>query len=234
MKHAISFIAVMYAATLLMSCLSPYEGEEAGDGLPGDKTPIVVSELFTPAENENGKPGYRFFTNDTRYQSPTGYTLWSTVPSPQPAGDFLKRKITVHKPYGENVAGYGMVICSTQQVINEQVTTVFLTVMINNVGQYAVGKVIGTRYQTLVDWTTANGLDEGRVPNTVEVVRDTSAIDKNRYYLYFNDPLGKNKEHFFVDNIAPVSEGKGMNGCIVVISPLDIRDGGAVDVWFYE
>jgi hypothetical protein len=223
-KIAILFIIVITVVTLT-ACLSPYNGESSG--LPEEGTPMdYATDLFIPVEVEDETIGtFRFSTNDPKYRTPSGYTLWTYCSD---VVGFQDRTVTVRKPLGSNVAGYGMIICSAQRQISGRIATVFLSVMINNNRQYAVGKVIGGSYIPLVNWTDSTGLHKGiGLENIIRVVKDEE--NPNKYTLYCNNV----NEGFFVDDEVPRCEGMGQNGYIVVIAPDDL-DTRTVEVWFSE
>jgi len=228
MKRYCIFLLIVCVSLVFISCLSPYKGDDEGkNGIPGNDTPIVISELFMPFTGGSGNgDGFRFYTNDSKYRAPSGYTLWTCWPS---QGEFTERTVSMQKRQGEYIAGYGMVICSDERVVDGVSQPVFLTVMINNNGKYAVGKVVGSFYKSLQDWRDAPGLTVGSVENTVTITRKDEA-NPNKYNLYFN---GVDAGLSFNDSEEPRCNGYGRNGYIVVISPLDLN-ASAVEVLFYE
>ena len=220
MKHFAVFLMIVLIIALV-SCLSPYSGKD-GTGLPGDETPVEISTLFKP----EGSTGWiKFYTNDSKYRNPSGYTLWTY--NSNPSGPFTERTVRLYKTTGDNIAGYGVVICSEQKLIDGKWQQVFLTVMINNNGQYAVGKVIGSSYMHLENWKYCTSLNKASgQENTIKIIK---SAEPNKYQLIFN---GLDEGLFFVDSIEPFCSG-GQDGYIIVISPADLR-GSAVEAWFYE
>jgi hypothetical protein len=221
------------AAILFLAggCLSPYKGEEEGSGLPETGSPVTpVSDLFDVEDpGGGGDPRVtRFYTNDTKYRTPSGYTLWSAGDGTEVSA-FTSRTVTVWKPSGSAVAGYGLVICEALRTTENGTEKVFLTVMINNSGKYAVGKVYGGRYESLVWWKDSTSLIIGSgIPNKITVVKD--GTQPNQYDLWLNDVFVET----FNDADVPFCESKGRSGYIVVITPTDLANGSSVDVWFEE
>jgi hypothetical protein len=101
-----------------------------------------------------------------------------------------------------------------------------LTVMLNNNRQYAVGKVVAGKYESLQWWTVSSFINAGSGPvNTINVSYDTVL---ERFTLKINGGSAL----IFTDDEEPKHSG-GDNGYIAVISPLDRFDQGeAVDVYF--
>jgi hypothetical protein len=211
---------------VLASCLQPYQKEgEKESGTPSGPMG-AASELFKPI----GDGAIRFYTADTKYRTPLGYTLWAYNEKPQET--FKERTVVVNKPAGDSIAGYGVIICSGLREVGGRKERVFLAVMINNNGQYAVGKVTGASYKEIEGWKSTEGLGKSAgLDNTIKIVRDGGSLS-SRYNLYFNgrhDP----ETDYFIDSMEPVCAG-GDNGYIVVISPTDLSGGSGVEVWFYE
>ena len=223
MKKAYNIIAVIIILLTLSSCLSPYTGDD-DDGLPEPTTPIVNSDLFIP-DNSTGKNVYTLNTNDPKYRTPSGYTLWTITSD---ALEFNERTIIAQKPHGSSIAGYGMIICYAQRTVGDSQVPVFLTVMVNNNKQYAIGKIINASYNHLVHWTEGQGLLKGvGLTHKIKVVRDKD--NPNKYNLYINDVF----ERTFTDDEVPRCEGMGRNGLIVVIAPSDLNNS-SVEVRFEE
>jgi hypothetical protein len=208
----------------------------AGCGMPdsyaGKETEIVRpvnfemrSELFEEAGVESGLTVTRMRTNDTENWTRQGYTLWTAWGADNLA-PFTDRTVEVSKPKGYSGAGYGVVICQGTRIVEGKTTITMLTVMINNNGQYALGKVIGGGYEDILWWTGSpyiNSIGAGS-PTTIRV-----SYDGVKFWLYFNNMFVRN----FADNIEPVHSG-GRNGYIVVIAPADKFPEEEVEVYFKE
>ena len=224
MKRNVIGLLIVCIIAILASCLSPYTEELKNEtGLPSGSTSIEFSYF------EKISTGYKLYTTDPKYRTPSGYTLWAY--NSDPSGSFTEREVSLSKPTGDSIAGYGVIICSEQHMIEGRMENVFLTVMINNLGQYAVGKVIGAFYIPLEKWRSPGTLKSGSgLTNTIKIEKDTAI--NNRYNLYFNDNHNSASD-FFIDSIEPFCNGVGRNGYIVVISPNDLN-GSAVEVYFHE
>jgi hypothetical protein len=230
----LSAVAAALCVALVFGCVSPYEGTpEDGSGLPGTGTVTAVSDLFSSGGESpgNGERVTRFYTNDGKYRAPSGYTLWT-------AGDggagtpFTSRTVAVRKPYGNGGAGYGVVFCEAPRTAGGTTERVYLTVLINNKGEYAVGKVRGADFRALVWWTGSTRLVSGPgMTNTITVVRD--GTEGNKYHLFLNDGPQAEEVTAFVDEGEPYCNGVGRNGYIVVIAPGDLDKAG-VEVFFTE
>ena len=129
------------------------------------------------------------------------------------------------KSKGYAGACYGLVICAGQRVVDGETVETMLTVMINNEGQSALGKVKGGRYEPLLDLTRTANLNTGvGAPNTIWVT-----YSGDTFSLYINDFF----EREFTDTREPVHY-EGRDGYIVVIAPADRFPEGEVDVYFTE
>jgi hypothetical protein len=207
----------------MRSPFSPYEGEA---GLPEPETIEEATDLFEPYQEE-GSPDavLRFYTKDSRYRGTSGYTLWTYRDEAERA----ESEAEVYKTLGSDTAGYGLVVYSEERPVKGKAERVFMTVMINNSGQYAAGKVTGTRYTALVPWTAHEALESGRgARNRIQVVADGE--EANRYELYFNGRAAG----YFLDGTQPFCGGRGRSGYVVVLAPEDLNGGGAVEVFFRE
>jgi hypothetical protein len=144
-------LAALGLALAVTGCGGPYEaGDSKEEGSGGGAGYGLVSELFKETgETAAGETVTRFQTNDGKYWTERGYTAW-TVWGTEGPEDFTGRKVRVSKKQGSASAGYGLVLCQgVREAEGKQVATM-LTVMINNEGKYAIGKVIGGRYDSLV------------------------------------------------------------------------------------
>jgi hypothetical protein len=208
-------------ALIIVSCLSPYNGAE-NSGLPVPGAPVeIVNDLFDQLDESK----YHFYTNDPKYWTINGYTLWTMLDGNE--SDILTtRTVKVSKPVGDNFAGYGIVICDASRVAGGELKKVMLTVLVNNQGQYALGKVIAGYYNSMQGWTYTPNLDKGS--GLINVIKVHYNND-NTYSLYFNGNLTTT----FSDNNEPKCQGLGKNGYIVVISPTDLK-GSGVEVLFEE
>ncbi|QQO10705.1 hypothetical protein [Breznakiella homolactica] len=215
--------ALFLAAAVLGGCAQPQGAadEEAGE----DGGMALVNELFVATETAAGTVT-RFTTSDPQYWSRNGFTVW-TVWDEGAKDPFEERTVLVNKPKGNSSAGYGLVICQGTREVGGENTVTMLTVMVNNNGEYALGKVIGGNYESKQWWTATSYLTSGEgMVNTLTV---TYTAASQEYLLKIN---GYDVQRF-TDELAPVHTG-GRNGYVVVISPVDRFPASEVDVYFTE
>ena len=221
MKIQITLCLIFAITFFSMGCISPNNP----DVITNADTPVfeMTSDLFEEIGENAGLKTVRFYTNDTLYWSQHGYTVWTVWGNEN--APFVERTVLMSKPKGYAAACYGFVICQGRRIIDGKETDTMLTVMINNEGRYALGKVIGGRYEALFDLTSSPHLNSGAgAPNTVQV-----KFDGELFLLYFNGTL----ERSFSDTIEPVHIS-GRDGYIVVIAPSDRFPEGEVDIYFTE
>ncbi|MCL2791681.1 MAG: hypothetical protein FWD87_01190 [Spirochaetaceae bacterium] len=209
---------------LIFSCLPPYESQ-IDIGLPDDGGAIsLVKDLFkVVGSDDKGRKITTFLLNDNTYWSEYGYTLWTVEPGPGEAV-FSTREVGLIKASGNNLAGYGFLIC---QGIRADYGPTMLTVMINTEQNYAIGKVIRGNYQRIKAWTHSSYLlnGYGRL-NELKVTYDR---DLKEYTLIINNFVAEK----FKDETPPVHEG-GASGYIVVVSPQDRFPESPVEIMFLE
>jgi hypothetical protein len=211
------------AALALGACVSPYEGDTP-DQRGEQKGFEQTTHLFEEQGETGGERTVRFHTNDVRYWSEYGYTVW-TVWGESEAEEFTGRTVKMSKAKGFAGACYGLVICEGKRMVEGEAKVTMLTVMINNEGQYALGKVIDGRYEAVLDLTRTVHLNRGvGAPNTIWISRDGGVFS-----MYVNGVF----ERSFTDSREPVYY-EGRNGYIVVIAPVDRFPEGEVDVYFTE
>jgi hypothetical protein len=212
--------AVLLAALIITGCSDSYETAEP-DPIEDDGIE-EAAVLFEETGFSGGWTVTRFHVSDSRYWSRNGYTLWTVWGEELP---FSERTVKLSKPKGYEGAGYGLVICQGSRFFEGREEETMLTVMINNNGQYALGKVIGGRYESIQEWTNSPYIREGPgAPNTV-TVRSSG----DGFVLLINDCVVR----AFSDGTPPYHSG-GRNGYIVVTAPSDNNTQGGVDVYFTE
>jgi hypothetical protein len=218
-------LAVLLAALIVSGCSDSYEAAEPGPIKEGGIKEDGIEEASLLFE-ETGSSGEgtvtRFQVSGSRYWSRNGYTLWTVWGEELP---FAERTVKLSKSKGYAGAGYGLVICQGSRFFEGREEETMLTVMINNNGQYALGKVIGSRYESIQEWTYSSSIREGPgAPNTVTVRPNGDGF----VLLVNNRALGT-----FSDGTGPCYSG-GRNGYIVVVAPSDNNTQGGVDVYFTE
>jgi hypothetical protein len=207
----------------------PDSGSE-GD-LPNEDpgTIALVETLFVPTDDvETGTVITRFHTNDPKYWSPQGFTLWTMWDTGTPDGSTAwEREVIVSKKNGYKRAGYGMVLCQGVRTYKGKSEQTMLTVFINNEREFAIGKVIAGQYTIMRGWTKTLYLNTGTgVDNKLKVGYNPALAE-------FTLTINGNVAYNFKDMAEPRHSG-GKNGYIVVIGPLDNFPTEEVDVYFTE
>jgi hypothetical protein len=182
-----------------------------------------ASELFAEeGEDEEGNVTTRLRTNDRKYRGTNGSTLWTVWGEEE---EFSGREVRTSKASGDAAAGYGLVICHGVRESGGREEETMLVVMINNRGEYAVGRVIGGSYRSIA-WWTKNAAIRGwsGAPNEIKVSKEGEefVVACNGIEVWR-----------FADTEEPVHRG-GRNGYVVVISPLDRFPEEETDVYFTE
>jgi hypothetical protein len=224
MLRAVIFLEI---AGLCGCSLNSIDSENNDSGLPDAEAPIaVVDSLFDESALESGKTQTHFHTNNPQYWTWSGFSIWTVWDAGEQAV-FTERTVELSKPNGALHAGYGLVICQGSRVYNGASVPTMLVVMINNNGQYSIGKVIGAAYHEMVWWTNSGLLQAGAgVQNELKIQYDG---ENQEFYLFING----SEERVFKDSETPVHYG-GKSGYIVVISPVDNFPSKDVDVYFTE
>jgi hypothetical protein len=187
---------------------------------------ILASGLFEEGEADaEGNVTTRLRTNDPAYWSGNGYTLWTAWGDEGIGSEFAERTVTVSKLKGDTQAGYGLVICEGIREVGGEAKETMLVFMINNAGEYAIGKVLGGRYESQVWWTRSAAIRPGLgAPNEVTVRRNGEAFEVQANGETINE---------YVEGDEPKHSG-GRNGYVAVISPLDRFPQNEVDIYYTE
>ena len=223
-KPITAFIICTALIMLYASCSNSYRAEEEvpdnGGGIH-----LASDEFVEGLANTEGEVTTRFYTNDPKYWGLNGTTLWTVWGLEAPTDAFVEREVMMSKAKGDVSAGYGLVICQGERQVEGAAEKTMLVVMINNKGEYTIGKVIGGLYEVIEWWTANAALNAGAgVPNRIKVRKESGA-----YVVY----AGSIEITRFVDDEEPIHNG-GRNGYVVVISSLDRLPTDEVDVLFTE
>jgi hypothetical protein len=198
--------------------VTPKQADKAPVGADGFRE---VEDLFVDGDEEGQ---VIFATNDSAWWSPLGYTLWALNGEVQEPFDF--REVKCNKISGAAAAGYGIVFCHYESS-DPATGETMLTVMINTLGEYILGEVVGDRFYEFSPWRESEYLRKGYNQGNVVGLRWDS--EESRFELSFNGfPATA-----FSDEVEPLHAG-GENGYIVVISPADTFPGNPVQVVFTE
>ena len=149
--------------TIMTSCeLAPFEEGQN----PVNPEQTNVQEESTMFEEYEQNKTFIFETNDTKYLTPNGYTLW-TVPQINTSENFNAISVKVTKESGRTEAGFGLVFC--EQNIDEK--PFMLAVMINTNGLYSIGKIYDGVFSHINNgWLKSNHIYSGLgVPNDISI-----------------------------------------------------------------
>ena len=222
-----NWAAIILAISIIMiniSCKGDTPEDEKEDVSAGGIK--EANELFKKTESDSsGKVTTRLHTSDKKYFGINGSTLWTVWGEEGIEEEFKDREVMMSKVRGNAAAGYGLVLCHGLRDVDGKKEETMLVVMINNHGEYAIGKVIGGRYDSLV-WWTKNAAIRGwaGAPNEIKITKEGEA-----FIIKCNGA----EITSFVDGDEPRHTG-GKNGYVVVISPQDRISGNEVDVYFTE
>jgi hypothetical protein len=222
MRNACHFIPVLIAV-MLTACPNNFpEKQEQTESAP----PFVWDDaLFVSDGSEDGKERTVFRTNNEKYRTLEGMTLWTVRGDAQ--AEFAGRTVTMGKSLGYSGGGYGIVFCQKEYAVKGKSTPAMLVAMINNEGQYIVGKATGGVFTDYGWWKQTPYLNRGAgAANEITVTYEKESGD---YLLTIN---GHDIEHFR-DGGEPELKG-GKNGYIVVITPYDKFPSSGIDVYFME
>ena len=149
--------------TIMTSCeLAPFEEGQN----PVNPEQTNVQEESTMFEEYEQNKTFIFETNDTKYLTPNGYTLW-TVPQINTSENFNAISVKVTKESGRTEAGFGLVFC--EQNIDEK--PFILAVMINTNGLYSIGKIYDGVFSHINNgWLKSDHIYSGLgVPNDISI-----------------------------------------------------------------
>lgn len=229
MKLKKGMFLVCFVISVFFGCTGPYQTEDEEENNTGGVS--YADELFgKEAElTEQGEQRVRFYTNDPAYWKKNGNSLWTIWDEGEDETLFTGRTVTMSKASGSSRAGYGLVLCQGQRMVDGTVMSTMLVVMINTNGEYSIGKVTGNLYEVMTWWTRHPALAPGAGPaNTLHV---QYASGTNEYALKINN---SDQVVFFSDENAPIHDGHGKNGYVVIIAPEDRFPETYVDVRFSE
>lgn len=172
------YIMLVLTALLFSACsMTPFDGTESI--IPDETDMTENSAIFVADENLEQ---YVFETNDTKYISEKGYTLWMTAET-NGGEHFENISATVCKESGRKEAGFGIMFCS--QKIDD--VPFMLTVLINANGMFAVGKVTDGLFSSITGWKSSAYINKGYgIKNRLDVSYDSNT---NKFSLAINGYL---------------------------------------------
>lgn len=218
MKKLFLYFLILILFLCLTSCFNIYNKSVKTVYKPFEEgTEIEENEDINENEEEFSdklfsKEGEKItlYTNNLKYWSVRGYTLWKFFNNE--TIDKLSPKIKIRKLQGETGAGYGL-ICFRNKQNNEER---FLCILIYMDGKYSVGYAVNGKYQTIVWKKECERLQKGvGVINTIRVKKNGKAIE-----IYFSDEE-EFPSDYIIENSDKYKLGTGEAGVIGIISPKD-------------
>ena len=172
-------LGVLGTMLIFASCDFSSFDENSENEKPEETTVTEETTLFN-VDDESGT--YIFETNDTKYLSAKGYTLW-TVSDTNDEEEFLPISINICKESGKSEAGFGIVFC-VQEIDGK---TFMLTVLINVNGLYTVGKITDGDFSHITGWKSSTYINKGYgIKNLISVSYDS---ESKNFMLYINNYL---------------------------------------------
>lgn len=185
---------LIFTTLFFYSCNYTVVDYEKNDLLDGD-TGIVIegnSELFK--NDEEHSDIFFFATNEKKYVTENGYTLWKYDPRFNSYKDFSVR---LTKTSGDAGAGYGTVFCVSE--IDGK--SFMMCVLINSKGRFCVGYVEDGKFNYIVPWSQGTGILKGSgIGNVISISYNG---EENRFKLQINGEtnsvFGPSKQISFED-----------------------------------
>lgn len=159
-------------------------------------------KIFT---EEDGK--IILHTNNKKYWSVRGYTLWKFFPANKEV-----KEIKVKKLEGDNNGGYGF-ICYRNKGEKDR----FLCILIYTDGRYSVGNVVDGKYTGIVYKQESTNLLKGS--GATNVIR-TEQVGKS-IKIFFTEKNSGTDADYVIENSEEYKPGNDGSGMIAVISPKD-------------
>jgi len=219
-----NILTIMAAVLILTGCQEGYIPE--GTNYPETTTPYsLANELFVSEDYGGGITRTVFRTNDVKYWTLEGLTMWTVWGEGE--AEFDSRTVKMAKSLGYTGGGYGIVFCHGEYDVEGKLTPAMLVVMINSEGYYIIGKVQGGIFKDFGWWKATPYINKsaGYLNELTVSYEDGSG----EYILKING----NEIERFRDDSEPVLRG-GRNGYIVVITPFDRFPNSGIDVYFLE
>ena len=195
------------------------DGGGEGDDFPDDPGDFIEekSDLFV----NDGTGRLLFFLNDQQYAN-KGYTFWRYLESNWEAEQGMSMELV--KESGNYLGGYGFFFAGGQI---DGYGECMLILLIQKDGNFAVGKAVDGRYESIAGWKGNDYLRKGYgVKNTVGVRQN---IDNNEYIVSINGL----DAYRFIDEDEPVCAGNRTGAAAVVTSAEEFPQT-AVKVWYRE
>ena len=186
---------------------------------------VWADGMFEEEEIENGVTKTVFRTNDEKFRTSEGSTVWTV--RGEKSEIFASRTVKAAKASGNSSGGYGIVFCHDTYVVGGNAVQAMLVAMINNDGGYITGKAVGSAFTPFGWWKTSPFVN--RIPGSANEITVSYDEEKDEYVLSING----NETERFKDGSEPFLR-KGRNGYVVVITPFDNFPVTGIDVSFFE
>lgn len=207
------FILICCYTMLFFSCFHAYDLNndvfeetvpfvEGVEVTPDLEVPEYKDKIFT---EEYGK--IILHTNNKKYWSVRGYTLWKFFPANKEV-----KEIKVKKLEGDNNGGYGF-ICYRNKGEKDR----FLCILIYADGRYSVGNVVDGKYTSIVYKQESTNLLKGS--GATNVIR-TEQVGKS-IKIFFTEKNSGTDADYVIENSEEYKLGDKGSGVIAVISPKD-------------
>lgn len=198
-----TYCIFLSAAILFVACDLPvkqiYDAEE------DDTTTEENSSLFESQDDGS----YKFETNDTKYTSENGYTIWAVTQQISSTESFSDFTTSIIKSQGNTGYGFGVIFNGNT---DSNGNTSMICVMIRTTGYYAIGKVENGLYDDIQYWEPNSYIKTGLgVKNTIKITKDSTS---NEYAVTFNGDSTVN----FSDTGSYIYDN-GNRGYVVVLAP---------------
>ena len=184
-----------------------------------------ADEMYESEELENGTTKTIFKTNDTNYLTTEGTTIWTVWEETSRA--FTSRTVSAAKSSGYSSGGYGIIFCHGEYELDGRKVHAMLVVMINNEGQYIIGKAVGGVFTAYGWWKNTSYLN--RIPGSLNEITVFYDDLNNEYCLRINN---FEIDRFSDNNTPPLRSGK--NGYITVVTPYENFPSTGIDVYYIE
>ncbi|WP_407434584.1 hypothetical protein [Treponema sp.] len=223
MRRSVFFIVFLIMISLFSGCDLPVKTSYNHGNNSSVSKAEKKNELFKKQANDSLT--YIFETNNEDYLKESGYTLWSENYT-NTSENFERIICKQKKESGDSKAGYGIVFCCLTKSPDENY---LLTVMINNEGEYNVGKVVNGFFLSISNgWKECMYLKRS-LENKIEVNYITAGEHVNKFELKLNDVIVM----YFSDseNDKPVFKNT-KSGFVACIGPSEDFEYGKVNVVF--
>lgn len=217
-------ILLITSLILLSSCEvqeTSYSNENGVEDVYDASVVVKNTDLYGEEERDNVK-FITFETNDEKFLKKEGFTIWTTKKINE-TDVFEDFEVGMTKLSGTNTTGYGIVFCN--QMLNDKLF--MYVVMINNIQQYIIGKVVDGNFSAITNWTTDSNLNRGTgVNNLIRIEFDEQ---DRKFKVNLNNAIVKS---FTVETNLSFKNSK--RGYVTVISPKENFPKESVKVLFFE